>query len=122
MVKKLTASNKVSLEEALEVLGIDCIELNNVIPVKWREGHSQIDYEIDIKYISISGVGFDKVVAGHCTWIRLSYGTECTMPDGTKFVCESNYKKWLTEEDKQKFKQAILDWADNNKNFSIKGV
>lgn len=120
MNKKLMESKKVSLEDVLDVLGIDCIELNSAIPVKWKEGHTQIDYEITIKYISILGVGFDKVVAGHCTWVRFSYGTECTMPDGTKFVCESNNKKWLTDEDKQKFKQAILDWADNNKDFSTK--
>lgn len=109
-------------DEAMSRLGIDCVKLQNAVPVKWMEGQSQKWYEIVVKYISISGVAFNKVINGRCTWIRLSYGTQCVMPDGTTFVCESENKKWLTEEDKQKFKQSIIDWVENNKDFFKQGV
>ena len=97
----------------MEVLGDDRVEIPVVSGVRWKDGQSGNVYDISIKFVSTRGVGFPARMQ-NARWIASTYGTECTMPDGTVFVLESANGKCLVASDREAFKHSIIDWSVDN--------
>lgn len=112
----------------MECLGQDREELPKVVQVHWKDGHFNTERDFRIKFISTTGVGCaDRTMgveyAGRAMvtrWFAFRYGSECTMPDGTKFVLESDNGKYLTDGDRIRFKTQIVDWVNGRRDRCYK--
>lgn len=103
----------------MECLGQDREELPKVVQVHWKDGHFNTERDVRIKFISTTGVGFaDRAMVTR--WFAFRYGSECTMPDGTKFVLKSYNGKYLTDGDRILFKTQIVDWVNGRRNICYK--